>query len=151
MNYFDTEIRTNVQEGMVKHGIEFLTESSIEQIEKTPEGLKLTLSGKSEGTLIVDALLSATGRLPNLEKLGLENAGVETDKGAIAVTKDSAPASRTFLQSEMHQPHQFNANCDHRKAVLLPILNLATIREQSLTKMSLSGIFPRRSGYSRLK
>ncbi|MEG4809037.1 glutathione-disulfide reductase [Microcoleus sp. F8-D3] len=105
LNYFDEEIRTNVQEGMIKHGVEFLTESSIEQIEKTPEGLKLTLSGKSEGTLIVDALLSATGRLPNLEKLGLENAGVETDKGAIAVTKDSRTS----------QPHIFAVgDCTNR-------------------------------------
>jgi glutathione reductase (NADPH) len=31
-------MRTNVQEGMMKHGIEILTESSIDQIEKTPEG-----------------------------------------------------------------------------------------------------------------
>ncbi|MCZ0900977.1 FAD-dependent oxidoreductase, partial [Microcoleus sp. HI-ES] len=61
LNEFDTEIRTNVQEGMIKHGINILTESSINHIEKTPEGLKLTLSGTSEGTLIVDALLCATG------------------------------------------------------------------------------------------
>jgi glutathione reductase (NADPH) len=67
--YVITSMRTNVQFGMMKHGIEILTESSIDHIEKTPEGLKLTLSGKSEGTLIVDALLCATGRLPNLEKL----------------------------------------------------------------------------------
>ncbi len=105
LHYFDEEIRANVQEGMTKHGVEFLTESSINHIEKTPEGLKLTLSGKSEGTLIVDALLSATGRLPNLEKLGLENAGVEIEKGAIAVTKDSRTS----------QPHIFAVgDCTNR-------------------------------------
>ncbi|MEG4508512.1 glutathione-disulfide reductase [Microcoleus sp. F6_B4] len=111
LHYFDEEIRANVQEGMIKHGVEFLTESSIEQIEKTPEGLKLTLSGKSEGTLIVDALLCATGRQPNLEKLGLENAGVETDKGAIAVTKDS----RT------NQPHIFAVGDCTNRINLTPI------------------------------
>lgn len=111
LNDFDAEIRTNVQEGMVKHGVEFLTESSIAQIEKTPEGLKLTLSGKSAETLTVDALLCATGRLPNLEKLGLENAGVETDKGAIAVTKDS----RT------NQPHIFAVGDCTNRINLTPI------------------------------
>lgn len=89
LHYFDEELRANVQEGMMKHGIEIVTGSSIEWIEKTPEGLKLQLWGKSQETLTVDAVLCATGRLPNLEKLGLENAGVEIEKGAIAVTKDS--------------------------------------------------------------
>ncbi|MEG4283902.1 glutathione-disulfide reductase [Microcoleus sp. A006_D1] len=111
LNDFDAEIRTNVQEGMVKHGVEILTESSIAHIEKTPEGLKLTLSGKSSETLTVDALLCATGRKPNLEKLGLENAGVETDKGAIAVTKDS----RT------NQPHIFAVGDCTNRINLTPI------------------------------
>ncbi|TAG87180.1 MAG: glutathione-disulfide reductase [Oscillatoriales cyanobacterium] len=111
LNEFDAEIRTNVQEGMVKHGIEFVTGSSIAQIEKTPEGLKLTLSGKSSETLTVDALLCATGRWPNLEKLGLENAGVETEKGAIAVTKDS----RT------NQPHIFAVGDCTNRINLTPI------------------------------
>jgi glutathione reductase (NADPH) len=111
LNEFDAEIRTNVQEGMVKHGIEFVTGSSIESIEKTPEGLQLKLSGKSSETLTVDALLCATGRWPNLEKLGLENAGVETEKGAIAVTKDS----RT------NQPHIFAVGDCTNRINLTPI------------------------------
>ncbi|MBD1811181.1 glutathione-disulfide reductase [Microcoleus vaginatus DQ-U2] len=111
LNEFDTEIRTNVQEGMIKHGIDILTESSINHIEKTPEGLQLTLSGKSEGTLIVDALLCATGRLPNLEKLALENAGVEIDNCAIAVTKDSRTS----------QPHIFAVGDCTNRINLTPI------------------------------
>lgn len=111
LNDFDGELRTNVQEGMVKHGINFVTGSSIAQIEKTPEGLKLTLSGESEETLTVDALLCATGRSPNLEKLGLENAGVETDKGAIVVTKDSRTS----------QPHIFAVGDCTNRINLTPI------------------------------
>jgi glutathione reductase (NADPH) len=111
LHYFDEELRANVQEGMVKHGINFVTGSSIESIEKTPEGLKLKLSGKSQETLTVDALLCATGRLPNLEKLGLENAGVEIDKGAIAVTKDSRTS----------QPHIFAVGDCTNRINLTPI------------------------------
>lgn len=111
LHYFDEEIRANVQEGMTKHGIEIVTGSSIAQIEKTSEGLKLTLSGKSEETLTVDAVLCATGRWPNLEKLGLENAGVEIDKGAIAVTKDSRTS----------QPHIFAVGDCTNRINLTPI------------------------------
>jgi glutathione reductase (NADPH) len=111
LHYFDEELRANVQEGMVKHGINFVTGSSIEWIEKTPEGLKLQLWGKSQETLTVDAVLCATGRLPNLEKLGLENAGVETEKGAIAVTKDSRTS----------QPHIFAVGDCTNRINLTPI------------------------------
>lgn len=86
---FDEDICSNIQEGMTKHGVKFLTNTRIEQIEKTPEGLKLTLCGETQTTLTVDAMLCATGRKPNLEKLGLENVGIELVDGAIAVTPDS--------------------------------------------------------------
>ncbi|CBN55166.1 MULTISPECIES: glutathione-disulfide reductase [Kamptonema] len=105
LNGFDEDIRSNIQEGMTKHGVEFLTESAVEQIEKTPEGLKLRLWGACQGTITVDALLCATGRSPNLEGLGLEKAGVETVLGAIAVTKNSRTS----------QPHIFAVgDCTNR-------------------------------------
>ena len=85
---FDEDIRSNVQEGMIKHGINILTEKVVRKIEKTPEGLKVTLSGDGD-PLLVDAILSATGRKPNLEGLQLENAGVEVVNDTIAVKVDS--------------------------------------------------------------
>ena len=86
---FDQDIRANIQEGMAKHGIEFFTETVIESVEKTADGLQLNLWGHCHGTLTVDALLCATGRKPNLKGLGLEKVGVEVVKGAIAVKQNS--------------------------------------------------------------
>ena len=86
---FDDDLRSGIQEGMQKHGIEVLTIAESPTIEKTPEGLKVTLAGKHQGTIMADVVLSATGRRPNLKKLGLENAGVEINKGAIAVDEYS--------------------------------------------------------------
>lgn len=86
---FDHDVRTMVQEGMATHGINFLTETIVEKIEKTDEGLKLTFSKEEIEPLIVDAFLCATGRKPNLAGLMLENAGVETKNGSIVVTPDS--------------------------------------------------------------
>jgi glutathione reductase (NADPH) len=87
---FDQDIRSNIQDGMSKHGVNFLTNTTIEKIEKTDEGLKIILTGEhAEKPLIVDQLLCATGRKPNLGKLMLENAGVEMNQDAIAVTQDS--------------------------------------------------------------
>ncbi|MGB3533812.1 MAG: glutathione-disulfide reductase [Microcoleaceae cyanobacterium] len=86
---FEQDLRSNIQEGMSKHGVKFCTNSNIEKIEKVESGLKLTLTGENDEPLIVDALLCATGRKPNLSGLMLENAGVETEKGAIKVSSDS--------------------------------------------------------------
>lgn len=76
---FDEDIRTGVRDGMTKHGINIIANCDGKKIEKVPEGLQLTFFEKgkdSESTLIVDTVLLAIGRAPNLGHLGLENAGV---------------------------------------------------------------------------
>ncbi|MCL2925829.1 MAG: glutathione-disulfide reductase [Trichodesmium sp. MAG_R04] len=83
---FDQDICSNIQEGMAKHGINFRTNTNVEKIEKVSEGLKVYLSGENAEPLIVDTLLCATGRKPNLAGLNIENAGVETLRGAVAVS-----------------------------------------------------------------
>lgn len=87
---FDDDLRSGIQEGMQKHGIEVLTIAEPPTIEKMADGcLKVTLAGKHQGNAMVDVVLAATGRRPNLKNLGLENAGVEINKGAIAVDQYS--------------------------------------------------------------
>ncbi|MCT7951370.1 glutathione-disulfide reductase [Ancylothrix sp. C2] len=90
---FDEDVRGDIQQAMIKHGINFLLNAEMDklQIEKTEEGLKLTVPvGEKEETVMADAILCALGRKPNLENLGLENAGIETVKGAIVVKDDSS-------------------------------------------------------------
>ncbi|MGH2412372.1 MAG: glutathione-disulfide reductase [Microcystaceae cyanobacterium] len=90
---FDEDIRSEIQEAMQKHGIRLLTHSSPTAIEKTADGLKMTVevNGDTEEILFADAVsLAATGRVPNLENLGLENAGVAVNYGAIAVGLENA-------------------------------------------------------------
>ena len=85
---FDQDICSNIQEGMAKHGINFRPNTNVEKIEKVSEGLKVYLSGENAEPLIVDTLLCATGRKPNLAGLNIENAGVETLRGAVAVSNN---------------------------------------------------------------
>ncbi|WP_017660700.1 glutathione-disulfide reductase [Baaleninema simplex] len=81
---FDEDVRTEIQEGMQRHGIRILTETTIDSIDKLDSGkLQLNLSG-AEDTVIADAIsLAAMGRKPNLEGLGLEHTQVKTQNGAI--------------------------------------------------------------------
>lgn len=82
---FDCMIRQQLCQSLSGQGIRLLTKTSLEAIEKTPSGTKLTLSGGCDDTLIADQLLLALGRQPNLEGLNLSAAGVEIEDGAIAV------------------------------------------------------------------
>lgn len=86
---FDEDIRQDIQAGMMNKGIKILGKTTVEKIEKVEDGLQLTLVGEGAGSITVDAILCAMGRKPNLEGLGLENAGVEVAKGVIVVDEYS--------------------------------------------------------------
>ena len=87
---FDEDIRDEIQTGMENHGIKFITGCDCEKIviEKTNSGLEVTVptqDGK-EATIIADAAsLAATGRMPDLKDLGLENTQIEVANGAVVV------------------------------------------------------------------
>lgn len=91
---FDDDIRSTLTSEMRKKGIDIRAETFIEDIEKRGESLSLmTRMGE---TLEADAVLYATGRIPNTKGLGLEEAGVVLDaSGAVHVDE----RSRTAVES----------------------------------------------------
>ncbi|ACK64501.1 glutathione-disulfide reductase [Rippkaea orientalis PCC 8801] len=91
---FDEDIRSTIQEGMEKHGIRILNNCSISAVEKTSDGLKISLAGENcEEMILADTVgLAATGRIPNLSNLGLENTAIEVKNGAIVVDEHSRTA-----------------------------------------------------------
>ncbi|MCP5433600.1 MAG: glutathione-disulfide reductase [Alphaproteobacteria bacterium] len=81
---FDLDLRVMLAHEMEAKGIEILLETNVEGIVKHEKGLTLVCERGKE--LEVDAVLYATGRRPKTERLGLDAAGVATDKtGAIEV------------------------------------------------------------------
>ncbi len=74
---FDDDVRTEIEEGMTNHGIRLIKNNVVKAVERLPEGFKLTLSGEDQEPVIADVFLVATGRTPNVDGLGLENAGVD--------------------------------------------------------------------------
>ncbi|MBC7154344.1 MAG: glutathione-disulfide reductase [Rhodobacteraceae bacterium] len=81
---FDDEARGHIAEAMRENGVDLHVGTDVERIEKTDAGLRVVCtSGRAH---VVDAVLYATGRLPNSAGLGLEEAGVALKRGgAIAV------------------------------------------------------------------
>lgn len=86
---YDQQIRDRLLQISMAKGIQFLLNTAIERIEKKDDGvLSLVLSG--DVTLACDAVLVATGRVPNTDGLGLESAGVKLDpKGGVCVDGDN--------------------------------------------------------------
>ena len=81
---FDDDVRSFIASEMRKTGVDLQLESEVETITKTSEGL--VVARKGGGHITVDAVLYATGRIPNTNGLGLEAAGVAvTAAGAIKI------------------------------------------------------------------
>lgn len=84
---FDEDVRGFISAEMVKTGVDLRLETDVVLIEKTAAGLNVRLSDGS--SVMVDAVLYATGRVPNVSGLGLEAVGVVQSKdGAIAVNEN---------------------------------------------------------------
>ena len=85
---FDDDIRTHLRIEMKRRGIRVICKRIVEAVEKVDHGLCVELSDHDD--IVVDKVMFATGRRPNVKGLGLEAAGVRiNDKGAIEVDRFS--------------------------------------------------------------
>jgi len=85
---FDDEVRHFVAAEMRKAGVDLRLGADVVSISKVPQGLDIAIqnSAGDKTTLQADAVLYATGRVPNVRGIGLEEAGVKLGRdGAIAV------------------------------------------------------------------
>jgi len=84
---FDQECRDFLAAEMTKKGIDIRLHADVARIDKTGDGVKVTMA---DGSVIeADVILYATGREPKTDGLGLENAGVKLGKnGAVIVDGD---------------------------------------------------------------
>ncbi|MDP6841959.1 MAG: glutathione-disulfide reductase [Rhodospirillales bacterium] len=81
---FDEDIRVALDEELVKRGINLMSETVVESIEKQGDIYSLRL--RSGEMIESDCVMYATGRSPNTRGLGLIEAGVKLkDNGAIEV------------------------------------------------------------------
>lgn len=85
---FDQDLRERLTTAMSEKGVNFLFETTIAKTEKAKGELKVNFNSGEYATF--DAVMHATGRLPNTRGLGLREIGVElTENGAVAVDQYS--------------------------------------------------------------
>ncbi|WP_412022879.1 glutathione-disulfide reductase [Burkholderia cepacia] len=87
---FDDDVRQFLTDEMTKQGVTIHSRAVVESISRADDGtLSVRVGDTRHGPY--DAVLYATGRVPNVDGLGLEQAGVMLDaRGAIAVDAYSA-------------------------------------------------------------
>lgn len=84
----DEDVSKELAKQYKKNGIDIYTNSSVEKVDTSGQGCKvLVKTPEGEKTFEVDVVLSAAGVIANLENIGLEEVGIKTDKGKIAVNE----------------------------------------------------------------
>ena len=84
----DEDISKELERIFRKKGMTVMTNSSVEKVDVSGAGVKATVkTEKGDIILEADIVLSAAGIVANIENIGLEAAGVKTDKGKVLVDK----------------------------------------------------------------
>ena len=82
----DEEVAKYLERSFKKTGMKVMVNSSVESGDTSGEGcLVLVKTAKGTETHHTDMVLSAAGVTPNVENIGLEETGIETEKGRVKV------------------------------------------------------------------
>ncbi len=82
----DEEVSAQLSRSFRKMGIKVLTSSNVKQVDISGEDCKLTIeTKKGEVELVVERVLSAVGVIANIQNIGLEEIGVDINRGKIVV------------------------------------------------------------------
>jgi glutathione reductase (NADPH) len=84
---FDEDLRTTLEAAYRHRGIVLKLEHTVKRIDKSSAGYVVTFMDDTMAAF--DLVMVATGRKPNIAGLGLEEAGVALNHGAIAVNDQS--------------------------------------------------------------
>ena len=82
----DEDISKQLERSFKKSKIKIMTGTEVTSVDTSGSGVKATVkTKKGEEVLEADILLSAVGVVANIENLGLEEVGIQVEKGKIAI------------------------------------------------------------------
>jgi len=118
----DEDAACVVQDQMVRDGVELIMDAKIRRIESR-EGRKVVVYEKDGETRewAGDRLLVAVGRAPNVDGLGLDEAGVTFDKGKGVEVNDYLQTSnpRIYAAGDISSQHKFTHIADAEARVVI--------------------------------
>ena len=113
----DEEVARTLKNSFTKRGIHVFTSTKTEKVEKTPSGVKLTLSGENATTLEADVVLVAIGVTGNVDGVAAADSKLELFKNRVKVD----PEYKSNLENvwaigdciSLHWPEQALAGYRH--------------------------------------
>jgi len=133
----DADAAEIVQRRLAAEGVRLLLGASVEQVESRGQGqvLRVREAGGAVSELLADEILVAVGRLPNVEGLGLEAAGVEVDAHAGIRANDHLQTSnpRIYAAGDVCMNWKFTHAAD--AAAKIAVQNALFLRTKRLSSL----------------
>jgi dihydrolipoamide dehydrogenase len=121
----DEDVSKELEKNFKKQGITVMTSSEVTKVDTSGNGVKATVKTASgEVVLEADVLLSAVGVQANTDGLGLEELGIKTERGLIAVDKFYQTSVPGFYAIGDCVPGQALAHVASKEAIIC-VENLA--------------------------
>jgi pyruvate/2-oxoglutarate dehydrogenase complex dihydrolipoamide dehydrogenase (E3) component len=117
----DRDAARRVEHALVDDGVELILGSKLSRVRRDSGGKTLTIEG-ADGPreIVVDEILIGAGRAPNVEGLGLETAGVESDKNGVTVNdRLQTTNSRVFAAGDVCFRYKFTHTADALARIVL--------------------------------
>ncbi|MEE8443409.1 MAG: FAD-dependent oxidoreductase, partial [Dehalococcoidia bacterium] len=86
----DEDVSSQLERAFTRQGIKIITGTQVKAATRTEDGLRLEIEGEEAATLEAERVLVAVGVRPNTQDLGLEEIGVELDRGFVTVDTSMA-------------------------------------------------------------
>ena len=117
----DRDASEIVRNAMERDGVRLLCCGKNLKLAKDPHGVRLQVESHGKGyDVLVDQLLVAVGRAPNVEGLGLESVGVGFDKKGVKVNDRLQTANpRIYACGDICSPYQFTHAADFMARIVI--------------------------------
>ena len=117
----DPEASEYVKDALIKDGVNVLCCGKNLKVEKQEGGIHLVLdSHEKDYDVVVDQLLVAVGRAPNIDSLNLDAAGVEAHKKGIEVDDRLRTSNRNiFAAGDVASKYQFTHAADFMARIVI--------------------------------
>ena len=117
----DTDASELIRKRFLEEGIDVRTGTKATRFAKSGTGVVATLEGPDgEQQVEAGALLVATGRAPNVNNLGLEEAGVEFDRRGVRVDATLTTSQpHIFACGDIAGPYQFTHSADYQARLVV--------------------------------
>lgn len=117
----DRDAADIVEQQMLRDGVKLLCCGKYLKVEKTEGGKRLTVDSHGQRyDVIVDEILVAVGRIPNVERIGLETAGVSYDKNGIRVnTRLQSTNPKIFAAGDVCSRYKFTHAADAMARIII--------------------------------